>query len=285
MRCPACHQNIRIQGKFCPKCGEQIFGLPVHGAPPDHAAPDDFTPPPPVPSAPLVEPMGAPPVAAEASVAPPLYPPRPTAPIAASDYLLDFPQAPPAGDVLEVTLDDSGPSAIPAAGEQFAGKVCPYCRFPLKPGEAVQVCPSCATPHHLECWRENRGCTTYGCQSSPQVGGAQPATGAPQPGMAVAPGGYQAPAYGGDLPRAARALLEQELDRLATNALIFSLLWFLCGIPALIGLLTGISVLGQVKQSGLVASGAKRKAWIAIGISSTVLVIGIIYIVNLIGSS
>ena len=289
MRCPACHQNIRIQGKFCPKCGEQIFGLPVHGAPPDHAAPDDFTPPPPMQPAPvvepLVEPMGAPPAAPGAAPAPPLYPPRPTAPIAASDYLLDFPRAPAEGDVLEVTLDDSGPTAIKAAGEQFSGKVCPYCRFPLKPGEEVQVCPSCATPHHLECWHENRGCTTYGCQSSPQVGGAQPVTGvAQQPGMAVAPGGYQAQAYGGDLPRAARALLEQELDRLATNALIFSLLWFLCGIPALIGLLTGISVLGQVKQSGLVASGAKKKAWIAIGISSAVLVALIIWIVNLIGN-
>ena len=223
---------------------------------------------------------------------PPTPPPAPYQP---------FPPQTPRGDYddglgIEVetpapahVTPSSGPtvplgSSHPAAPDEV-GKTCPYCRFPLKPGEPVITCPACKLPHHADCWTENRGCTTYGCQSSPQVGGAQPVTGvAQQPGMAVAPGGYQAQAYGGDLPRAARALLEQELDRLATNALIFSLLWFLCGIPALIGLLTGISVLGQVKQSGLVASGAKKKAWIAIGISSAVLVALIIWIVNLIGN-
>lgn len=25
------------------------------------------------------------------------------------------------------------------------------------------VCPACNIPHHAECWRENGGCTTYGC--------------------------------------------------------------------------------------------------------------------------
>jgi len=29
------------------------------------------------------------------------------------------------------------------------------------------VCSSCHTPHHKECWEENKGCTTYGCKNNP----------------------------------------------------------------------------------------------------------------------
>jgi len=29
MICPHCKANVKVQGKFCPKCGEQIFGVPV----------------------------------------------------------------------------------------------------------------------------------------------------------------------------------------------------------------------------------------------------------------
>jgi len=29
MICPHCKANVKVQGKFCPRCGEQIFGLPV----------------------------------------------------------------------------------------------------------------------------------------------------------------------------------------------------------------------------------------------------------------
>jgi hypothetical protein len=43
------------------------------------------------------------------------------------------------------------------------GKNCPYCQTPIKPGVEVVVCPACDIPHHAECWRENGGCTTYGC--------------------------------------------------------------------------------------------------------------------------
>lgn len=43
------------------------------------------------------------------------------------------------------------------------GDVCPYCQTPLQPKEQVIVCPTCRVAHHLECWTENRRCTTYGC--------------------------------------------------------------------------------------------------------------------------
>ncbi len=43
------------------------------------------------------------------------------------------------------------------------GKNCPFCQTPIKPGVDVIICPACDMPHHTECWRENGGCTTYGC--------------------------------------------------------------------------------------------------------------------------
>jgi TM2 domain-containing membrane protein YozV len=29
------------------------------------------------------------------------------------------------------------------------------------------ACPGCATPHHADCFEENRGCTVFGCTSAP----------------------------------------------------------------------------------------------------------------------
>ena len=43
------------------------------------------------------------------------------------------------------------------------GKMCPYCKTEIKEGEIIKICPSCGMPHHIECWEENEGCTTFGC--------------------------------------------------------------------------------------------------------------------------
>ena len=46
----------------------------------------------------------------------------------------------------------------------YAGKNCPYCQMPFKPGADIFVCPICKMPHHKECWKENDNkCTTFGC--------------------------------------------------------------------------------------------------------------------------
>ena len=45
----------------------------------------------------------------------------------------------------------------------YIGKICPYCKTAIKPGEPATVCPSCGIPHHTACWQENGGCTTFGC--------------------------------------------------------------------------------------------------------------------------
>lgn len=43
------------------------------------------------------------------------------------------------------------------------GKTCPYCQYPLKSESIIAVCTDCSMPHHIECWRENDGCSTLGC--------------------------------------------------------------------------------------------------------------------------
>jgi len=47
------------------------------------------------------------------------------------------------------------------------GSTCPYCRMPLTGEDVARVCPSCHTPHHAECWAENKGCTVFGCPQAP----------------------------------------------------------------------------------------------------------------------
>jgi hypothetical protein len=46
---------------------------------------------------------------------------------------------------------------------------CPYCQTNIKETADKIVCPSCHTPHHKECWEENKGCTTYGCENNPNT--------------------------------------------------------------------------------------------------------------------
>jgi hypothetical protein len=44
-------------------------------------------------------------------------------------------------------------------------KRCAYCKELLGPGESVQYCQSCGTPHHKECFELNGSkCTVYGCE-------------------------------------------------------------------------------------------------------------------------
>jgi uncharacterized RDD family membrane protein YckC len=43
------------------------------------------------------------------------------------------------------------------------GKNCAYCHAVIKTGVKVVKCPECGTPHHKDCWEENKGCAVYGC--------------------------------------------------------------------------------------------------------------------------
>jgi len=65
---------------------------------------------------------------------------------------------------------------------ELTQKTCPYCQTQFRPGEHAHVCPQCHIPHHEDCWRENGGCTTFGC------------TGQIPAGHAAAPSGSWSPA-------------------------------------------------------------------------------------------
>lgn len=52
------------------------------------------------------------------------------------------------------------------------GKNCPFCQTPIKPGKNTVTCDKCKVVHHEECWKENNGCTTFGCVG--KVGYTQP---------------------------------------------------------------------------------------------------------------
>lgn len=46
--------------------------------------------------------------------------------------------------------------------------ICPYCRTEVGDTEGERKdCPTCATPHHADCFAENGGCTVFGCASAP----------------------------------------------------------------------------------------------------------------------
>ena len=44
---------------------------------------------------------------------------------------------------------------------------CPYCLTEFGRGDRVVLCPICRLVHHVECWMENEGCTSYGCAAAP----------------------------------------------------------------------------------------------------------------------
>ena len=73
--------------------------------------------------------------------------------------------------ILEAGEDVDGMVECPSCGEPLdlpaiRGATCPVCCTPFAEDDTVKLCPDCKTPHHMECWEENRGCSTYGCASA-----------------------------------------------------------------------------------------------------------------------
>ena len=83
-------------------------------------------------------------------------PPPPPIPPPIPSWLMPPPIAAPAVRPIERTV---------RADE--AGKSCPYSMEPFALGDAVAECPKCGQVLSRESWRENRGCTTYGCEGAP----------------------------------------------------------------------------------------------------------------------
>lgn len=260
MRCPYCQQNIRVQGRFCPKCGEQIFGLPVRQQTPPTGTPPGATP----PAAAPAPPPPAPPPELGRPAPPPVY--RPFGGSGANpDYddsiTIETDETPAARGV--PAGSPAAPSGVhPAAGDEV-GKTCPYCRFPLKPGEQVMTCPACKVPHHADCWSENRGCTTYGCQ-----GTAAPAP--PPPGMPSLqrPGSVLSPPATVGMPDFGMLQQTEFLGR-ANTALTVAIIGVMCcGLPSLIGFFMGIGVLTDLGRARANVPAARSKAIAAIVVGS-----------------
>jgi hypothetical protein len=64
------------------------------------------------------------------------------------------------------------------ADAAYAGRSCPYCRFPMKEGGEVVLCGHCHSVHHLDCWTDNGGCAVVACAGGPAKA-ASAATGGP----------------------------------------------------------------------------------------------------------
>jgi len=50
----------------------------------------------------------------------------------------------------------------------MSATVCPYCRMPFDEASPPRIfCTACGMPHHEDCYRENGGCTVFGCKCAP----------------------------------------------------------------------------------------------------------------------
>lgn len=58
----------------------------------------------------------------------------------------------------------------------YIGKTCPYCKSKITEIDDIVICSSCEMPHHKQCWIENQGCTTFGCNGTIQSPVGQPQT-------------------------------------------------------------------------------------------------------------
>ena len=253
MRCPYCRQTIRVQGRFCPKCGQQIFGLPVRSSAPAEPGAPASGPLPPAAPLPVTPPANRPPDLSGDTVEIEVEP----------DTRASAPWAPPA------------PVGAHAAAGDEVGKTCPYCRFPVKPGEQAYLCPACKVVHHMDCWRENQGCTTYGCR-----GPAAAPMPAAQPSYR-APVGAPAHPTGGVMPDFA-LLQARELEGRANNALWLTLAGILpCCLPlALVGLFMALGLLGEMNRMSISGGGARGKVVSAIVVAVLTMVFWIIYLVS-----
>ena len=45
-------------------------------------------------------------------------------------------------------------------------QTCPICCSEFGADDSIVICPDCKTVYHSECWEENHGCSTYGCNSA-----------------------------------------------------------------------------------------------------------------------
>lgn len=93
---------------------------------------------------------------------------------------------------------------------------CPICNTAFETGDVKTVCPACKLVFHSECWKENKGCATYGCSQvnalNPPIRGVPPFHTGGNPFSAPYTSMNHPPNYGGvdwGIPNAQPALLQK----------------------------------------------------------------------------
>ena len=66
-----------------------------------------------------------------------------------------------------ISVTTSPPYITKQASEEDTRQRCPYAGSAFKQGEVLAKCRICGTLHLEESWKENGGCTTYGCENTP----------------------------------------------------------------------------------------------------------------------
>ena len=59
------------------------------------------------------------------------------------------------------TRDENGTGS--KASALAVAELCSICQTPIESDEPKTECSKCGLPFHEECWRENMGCSAYGC--------------------------------------------------------------------------------------------------------------------------
>ena len=146
----------------------------------------------------------------------------------------------PAESTPGMTGDSAGTVSGVAMVEQRPSQktTCNVCQWPVERSERSHKCPACGLDFHLDCWRENRGCSAYGCS---QVNVLAPKERPAVPGVPLAPA-RTAAAKGGPVveatPSATPAVAKPSLawaHALLAMAVVGTLLGTLSfGVPAAI---------------------------------------------------
>jgi hypothetical protein len=101
-----------------------------------------------------------------------------------------------------------------------AGRTCPYCRFALKNGVAVERCSVCEAVYHEDCWRDGAGCSVFGCAgagtATMMAVPASPPAAAAQPGPPLPAALYPPP----PAPRSSSGLDTGQIVLIAVLALV-----------------------------------------------------------------
>ena len=69
---------------------------------------------------------------------------------------------------MTTVTDIANPSSLtppppPRGGSATVLRECAICQSSIYPSEETHPCPKCGLVFHAECWQENFGCASYGC--------------------------------------------------------------------------------------------------------------------------